>query len=191
MISALDRSCGGSWWQSLYLSAPDSATAAQWIAREFVQRISDDAGGQGWAAPVRNREDNQPLYYLVFFTRHLHGAWLFGDSLASAQKEWRRTLSPPPLHDDGALFQLADTFPEEEKARERAHIDTLKVNLLDTRARVGEFVVGEEWRSVYGDVYGIANDSQVRRAVKQLHSEGRTASTGVGDRTMRDHKFLF
>jgi three-Cys-motif partner protein len=117
-LESMDINCGGAWWRDVYGQYDNSAKRVEAIATEYARKLGSAVSAAAWTSDVRNRATLQPVYHLVFFSRHPDGIWLFGDSLARAQKAWRRVLDPPPQEDADALFALPDSFETEESKRE-------------------------------------------------------------------------
>jgi three-Cys-motif partner protein len=180
-LESMDRVCGGRWWRDVYAAYPSNEERVQAIAVEYARRVADAVKAFVWTSDVRNRATLQPVYHLVFFTRHPDGAWLFGDALARAQKAWRRVLEPPPSHDEGALFDKPDTFADEEEAREEQWKDEIKRNIVRILEAEGDFDVRYRQPEVFGEALGLAPHPLLRKAVKELYKEGRTSCNGIGD----------
>ncbi|WP_433610359.1 three-Cys-motif partner protein TcmP [Dactylosporangium sp. CA-139114] len=181
-LNALDLACGGAWWRQEYLASADNTEAVQRIAWGFARRVCDATSASAWVVPVRNRSHHQPVYHLVFFTRHKDGIWLFGEANSIAQEKWRAYCAPPPPpKDENALFDIPDTFEAEELARKRLWIDQIKVNILALLDKNGSFVIKDHHRAVLGDAIAGARKLHIRAAVKELYAERRTGCNGVGD----------
>ena len=60
------------------------------IALAYQRRTAHETGCRSWLVPVRRKPTHQPLYYLLFFTRHPDGMWEFGEALSIAQAQWRQ-----------------------------------------------------------------------------------------------------
>jgi three-Cys-motif partner protein len=180
-LDAMNRVCGGDWWQDVYGMHETTEARVAAIATEYAARIAQATGAYSWVCAVRNRSTLQPVYHLVFFTRHSDGVWLFGDALARAQKKWRRVLDPPPGHVEGTLFDLQDPFEDEETRRAEQWKGELQSNIVRLLARNGDFTIRDRYVEVFGGTLGLATDTVVRKAVKELHRDGLTGCTGVGD----------
>lgn len=179
-VEALDRACGGDWWHEEFLAARDNADAVERIADGFLDRVCQAAKTSGWSVPVRNRADHQPVYHLVFFTRHRQGLYLFGDALSLAQQDWRRACLPPPRDEQPTLFGEIDMFEIEEKTRKERWVDAIAANIEALLAQ-GEFVVGDRYTEVFGGTIGEARQMHVRAAIKRLYAAGRTGCNGRGN----------
>lgn len=180
-LAALDDVCGGAWWRQIFIEHERNEVRVQLIADEWAKRLAQANTTSFWCVPVRNRASLQPVYHLAFFTRHPDGMWLFGDSLAGAQKDWRRHLAPPPRADDGVLFALPDAFETEEEAREAMWLETIKRNVLQALTSTPELSLKRNMTSVVrGDVAGLVSRPQIRKAVKELNAAGLINCPGVG-----------
>jgi three-Cys-motif partner protein len=177
-LSAMDAACGGSWWRSQYLEATDSRDAVQRVTHGFVERVRQAIGAGAAAIEVRNRAHHQVAYYLVLFTRHRDGLWLFGEAVSRAQEEWRRVQLPPA--EDGMLWNPVDSFDEEEAARAQTWIRTIRANIEKLLATRGSFVVNDHQTEIMDGVLGEAREMHIRAAIKELHQTGATDCNGVG-----------
>lgn len=180
-LGSMDRACGGSWWRDIYTSLETNEQRVVAIADEFMTRAAKAANSGGWSLPVRNRADLQPVYHLVYLSRHPDGLWLFGDCLARAQEDWRRHLSPPPAPSEGTLFELDDTFPTEEQNRTSAWLAEIKGNIRQLlRDNPSGFPIQNQYAAVLGAAIGLAKEPLIRQAVKELHAAGETSCPGTG-----------
>ncbi len=178
-----DAACGSDWWRDVVRSRPVLEEAVEAVAKEYMRRVCTAAGTVGFAVDVKNREHHKPIYYLIFFTRHPDGMWLFNQAVSGASKDWREHLAPAPWKaNESLLFDIRTerTFEEEEAERAEAWVEQIKANIVELLA-AGPFVVGRKISRVYGTTLGEAREMHVRAAIKALHKEQRTPSTGVGD----------
>lgn len=178
-LEAMDAACGGSWWRDEFRASSDNVEAVRRITNEFSKRVGKAVGASSWRIAVRNRAHHQVAYYLLYFTRHRDGAWLFGEAVSLAQVEWRRALLPPPV--EGMLFSEADNFDEEEKQREQEWIAVIRRNIQDLQQKQGSFKVDDHLPQIMSGVLGEARQKHIRAAVKELYREGKTGCNGVGD----------
>ncbi len=81
-LEALDRVCGGDWWREVFVQYETNERRVEVIAEGWTDRVRAVVKSGAWCIPVRNRTHGQPVYYLVFFSRHRDGMWYFGDALA-------------------------------------------------------------------------------------------------------------
>jgi three-Cys-motif partner protein len=180
-LDSMDRVCGGDWWREVYQAHDTNEARVEAIANKYASRVAQTTEAGYWTSVVRNRSTLQPVYHLVFFSRHPDGLWLFGDALARAQQKWRRALDPPPAHVEGTLFDMPDTFEQEEARRAEEWKEELKRNIVRLLGRDGDFSIRDRYAEVFGAALGLAPDPLVRKAVKELYREGRTGCTGIGD----------
>ncbi|MGI5245155.1 three-Cys-motif partner protein TcmP [Dactylosporangium sp. CA-139066] len=181
-LNALDLACGGTWWRQEFVASSDNAEAVQRISFGFARRVCAATNARAWVVAVRNRSHHQPVYHLVFFTRHSDGIWLFGEANSLAQEKWRAFCAPPPPpKDENALFDIPDTFEAEEAARKRRWIDEIKGNILNLLATRGAFVIKDHHTAVLGSAIDGARKTHIKSAVKELYSERKTGCNGVGD----------
>lgn len=180
-LDSMDRVCGGDWWRNTYAAHNSNEERVEAIANEYARLVGAKVSAAAWTSDVRNRATLQPVYHLVFFTRHPDGVWLFGDALAKAQQKWRRVLDPPPTHDDGTLFAVPDNFESEEAVRAEHWKDEVKANIRCILETEGDFDIIYRSTDVFGKALGLVPWPLLRKAVKELHKEGLTGCDGKGD----------
>lgn len=177
-LARMDATCGGSWWRDAYRDTHPRSRAVEAIITEYSRLVGKHVGCVSWRVPVRNRVDHEPRYYLLLFTRHRDGLWEFGENLSLATADWRRAYAhPPPIDHQPALFE----FPDLERELEARWVNVITGNiagLLD--ADQAPFKIWDHYVAVMGETLGLAREKHVRAAVKRLHEDGRTATTGSG-----------
>ena len=112
---------------------------------------------------MSRRPDGPTIYHLVFLTRHRDGLWQFNEALSGALEEY---------HDYCHKDQF-DLDPIEE--REKRWIAEIEANVIEL-LRSGSFVLDRKLDVVCGDSLGYAREKHFRRAIKNLHSNGMTAT---------------
>jgi three-Cys-motif partner protein len=180
-LEAMDRVCGDDWWREVYRAHDSNEARVEAIANEYARRVARTVKAGFRTSSVRNRSALQPVYHLVFLSRHPDGLWLFGDALARAQQKWRRVLDPPPAHVEGTLFDLPDNFEQEEARRSEEWKGEIKRNIVRLLEYTGEFDIRDRYGEVFGSALGLAPYPLLRKAVKELYQEGRTSCSGIGD----------
>lgn len=178
-----DLACGGAWWRDVVRKHDVLEDAVQAVATGYMRLVCAQTRMTGFAVPVRKREHHKPVYYLIFFTRHPDGMWLFNEAVSGASEDWRRVLAPPPWEPDpGMLFDVPTepSFEEEEKQRAGRWVEEIEGN-IERVLLGGPFVIGEKLTDVYGSALGEAREKHVREALKHLHQAGRTVSDKKGD----------
>ncbi|MFE9455157.1 three-Cys-motif partner protein TcmP [Streptomyces sp. NPDC006739] len=178
-LRAMDAACGGSWWREEFEASKNNTEAVARITTGFAQRVARTVRAGYWTIDVRNRAHHQVAYHLVHFSRHKDGLWLFGEAASLAQVAWRRACLPPP--DEGTLFGAVDTFDEEEEQRAQAWVRQISQNIERLQRDLGPFTIGDRQAEVLAGVLGQARSKHIRAAVKQLHKDGKTDCSGVGD----------
>lgn len=200
----VDEALGGDWWRELYLrvwhqSGEDQDAAVDAVVQAFQVRI-EELGWHSLLAPVRNSPNSKPVYLLLFMTRNLQGIWYFADRLASANRSWRLAYERSELRvalDAGeggdTLFDdipgfteqtdldLVRRFDEAEKLRRRGWQDVIAQNLARLLRNVPMLALRDNVESVYGTTLGLADETDVRKAVKAVHAAGYTGNDGKGD----------
>jgi three-Cys-motif partner protein len=177
-LPVMDSTCGGPWWRDVALTAHAAApanfeAAAFAVVEEYARRLGVKTGMVAVTVPVRRRIHHQPVYHLVFMSRREHGFWVFAEAVATARHEWMRVLGPTEDGDDGALFSYGESVDhhiDSEQIRVQEDVAGNLLRLLAVKRRVK--LVDEPW-AVFGDRYGVATESTVRKAVRGLHRSGQ------------------
>jgi hypothetical protein len=180
-LERLDETLGSASWRDHFAAGvSDEAVAA--VVTAFAVRLRDDTGMQLISVPVKRAPTHKPVYHLIFGTRSQHGLWAFGDSVARATEAWWDTLEEVEAeHDPDALFGVAATVRPVLDTVERAALPVITDNLAALLDHLpAGFTTVDQTMAVFGDFYGQVREPVVRRAVKALYVQGRTASTGVG-----------
>jgi three-Cys-motif partner protein len=199
VIDRVDRFLGGTWWQQAFAEIQDkddlvTATAvAQQVADGFCRTVEQATGFRSVSMPIRVRPDHAPIYLLVLFTRHPEGVWQFANALGKGGLDWQiawrgeeeaKTRLVEEATGQPGLFSVPEyQFDPKlyEDARREAWTAGIKCNIAGLLARRGRLRLGEHTVDVYGEHLGAAWIPHVRAAVKQLHAEGLTDCTGVGE----------
>lgn len=174
-LARMDAVCGGRWWRSEYRQAVSTTAGVATVVAGYRQRLRGAASCGDWCVPVRNKEQHEPRYYLIFLSRHLDGLWEFGEALSNATAEWRRAAQAAALNGQPPLFDW-------EALVEEGWVTTIARNissLIDTGK--APFAIYQRYADVMGDTLGLARSMHIRAAVRRLYAEGRTATDGKGD----------
>jgi len=177
-----DAACGGTWWRETVRSNELLEDAVEAVALEYMRRVCSKTGSRGFALDVKNRAHHKPVYYLIYFSRHLDGLWLFNESVSSASADWRSYLAPPKWEPDPELLfdvQTEPSFEDEESSRAEEWVRVIEENILQLLTE-GAFVIGEKMTQVYGTTLGEAREKHVRQAIKNLHLAGLTPTDQKG-----------
>lgn len=185
-VGRLDDACDGDWWHAPYLEAMATENIEQGVeavVAGFAERLGRDTKSHVVCVPVRSRPGLVPIYNLVFTTRSSYGLWVFGDAAAKAQQKWRAAQfdeEPDDPMDAGLLFGTDQILADREARLKIDGTAAIRANLLTLLTKHAQFKVLDHVREVFGIWYGIARETWVRDAVKQLHTENLTTSTGIG-----------
>lgn len=133
---------------------------------------------------MKQREDLQPAYYLMFLTRHRDGMQVFGEALSLAQEKWRRAVHDAAVADQ--LEQLTLLDPEEMFKSDEKHLaeqwqQRIEANLRLLIAEHSTFRIGSHLEAVLTGVAGKACQEHLRVALKRLQAAGVTSSDGKGN----------
>jgi len=165
MIEGMDGSLGGSWWQELWLERGperDIRIIEEYRAR-LVKAAPEDYGS--WTVPVSDHPRSAPVYVLILLSAHREGFKTFNDALSSATEAFEKHCS------------RGDELPFD---RDAELSDTIRGNLERLLAEGGSISVDQRFLDVFGDALGRAREKHLRRAIKELHKDGKTQSTGKG-----------
>lgn len=185
-LRRFDDVCGGNWWREYFADAvasrdKDGAAedAIEAVAAEYSTRLAERTGMLVQSVPVSHSPHKRPVYRLVFATRRSHGLWVFGDTVARARAEWWKTLEE---REDNALFSMAPD-PQEIEAKAKPEIAE---NLAKLLASGREITLVDHPLEIFGSYYGQVTEPVVRQAVQLLHKQGRTPSSGKGEKRTRN-----
>jgi hypothetical protein len=185
-VRRLDDACDGDWWHAPYLAAmatDNVEKGVEAVVAGFAERLGRDTASHVVCVPVRSKPDLLPIYNLVFTTRSNYGLWVFGDAAAKAQQQWRAAQfeeEPEDPMDAGLLFGTDQILADREAQLKIDGTTAIRANLLSLLRRHPQFKVIDHVRDVFGDWYGVARETWVRAAIKELYALNLTTSTGVG-----------
>lgn len=187
-MARLDEALGGPWWRKI-LAEGVSPNAVQAVVSQFATQLGSDTRSDVVVVPVLRAPGHQPVYYLVFCTRHTRGVWNFGHCAAQATEEWWKAADEIVVQREEARVGDQLGLLPTETILTRPTLDQIEVEALPYIAdQINNLLIsmrkpvtlGNHSREVFGDYYGQVREKVVRSAVKQLHSQGLTPSTGVG-----------
>jgi three-Cys-motif partner protein len=192
-IARLDTTCGGPWWRGAAMRAQSSSAAgnfepaAEAVMAGYAERLARAGSMRHVTVPVRSRLHRQPVYHLVFLTRSPYGLWVFADALGKARQEWLRVIGK--LEDgegpqDG-LWSSADNMQWLIDREKTSAQESVQLNLEQLVSIVGVFKLVDRAPDVFGQAYGVATESTVAAAVRDLSASGRLVIHQPGKR-LRD-----
>lgn len=153
------------------------------VVTTFGERLAGDSNMELVSVPVRRAPTHKPLYHLLFGTRSQHGLWSFGDSVARATQAWWDTLEEHEIEQDPpALFPVSQVQRPSLATVESRAVPEISLNLEAILRERPSFRVVDHTNRVFGTHFGQVRETVVRDAIKLLHREGRTSSTGKGPR---------
>lgn len=159
---------GGTYWEELWRDAPDSERV-ELLLTSYMKDLKNL--GPGWmvfAVPVAPGIGLAPVYYLIFCTRSEHGVFSFSEACSLAVREYYAAVHGTSVED----LEL-DAFGDQEWV-------PLLARNIERLLSQGDIRVLEQLPAIYGDLFGLARTTHVRKAVKRLHAQGATPSSGVG-----------
>jgi len=170
--NGLDIAVGGDWWRDEWRQADSPGEAAEVIASEYARRLSETSDAYTWAVPVVRKEGQQPVYHLVYATRHPGGHSVFGEAVSGALEEWRRAQV------QGTLFETEFAEMEKTLSAEWSRIIASNITaLLGIRATI---TLREHYMALFESVLGQAREKHLRAALKQLAADGVVAEAPTG-----------
>lgn len=187
-LERFDAVCGGPWWRKYFADEGFEDDAAEAVAAEYSRRLREQTGMFVQSVPVAKAPHQKPVYHLVFATRSQHGLWVFGDAVAGARDEWWKTLElNEEEQDPDALFSTVSVLRPDPETVEKEAVPAMAANLELLLQRSGRPVkLVEHTLEFFGAFYGQVKDPVARKAVKHLHSQGKTPTNGVGEKKIRN-----
>lgn len=188
IIARMDVTCGGQWWRETALRAHrQSATGdfeqvAAAVAEEYAGRLAHAGSMMPVTVPVGRRMNRQPIFHLVFLTRHQHGLWVFADALGRARREWLQAVGDAIGDDGPALITATDLIAQQIDAERDRAARIVTANLRELAGRQLAFKPVEHARAVFGEAYGVATESVVGKAIAGLVSGGELVAYGNAKR---------
>ncbi|MBN6035533.1 three-Cys-motif partner protein TcmP [Amycolatopsis sp. 195334CR] len=195
-LERLDTVLGGDWWREIYLSSSSGGSAVSKLAQEYATRVCNAVDHRPRSGvrqrcratliPVRNTlEQDVPVYWLVHFTFHPHGAWCMAEAAAKANLAWRHTnhqlsLMKALTQDTGQGDLFGELLPQaSEDTRARAEeklqqqwLDIITGNLLRLVGTRPQLDVCDDMAEIFGATLGLAHGKHLRKAWDQLADEG-------------------
>lgn len=179
-LAHMDLTVGGDWWRESYRGLYNKEFAESQVVNGYTQRLGSSAKMFMQAVPVRRDIGHRPVYYLVFGTRHKHGAWYFADAVARSEAKWQNTLEERKDTGQLAFEGFGGTVTERLESLEESAVKSISQNLLMILADRGDFMVGDYPVQVFGDYLGLVRERVVRVAIKSLFQRGLISSNGIG-----------
>jgi three-Cys-motif partner protein len=184
-IIALDRAAGGTWWRDNDNLSLNNEQYVDWFMSQLLDRICKEAKCSGWSTEVWQRQDLQPVYYLVFLTRHREGLRVFGEALSLAADKWRRAVFDEAVASvagsgQGMLMDPDELFKYEEQQLAAQWEIRLEQNIRSLLQHHESFIVGQRYDEVFEGVLGLPRIKHLRVVLKKLHVDGVTSSDSKG-----------
>lgn len=185
-LTALDTAAGGSWWRDNDDGSLTSEQYVDWFMSQLLERICREAGCAGWLADVRQRQEHQPVYHLVFLTRHREGLHVFGEALSLAAEKWRRAVFDEAIASatgsgQGMLIDADELFKHEERLLANDWQARLEQNVRRLLTDHESFVISQRYDEVYADLLGLPREKHLRVVLKKLYAENVTVTDGKGN----------
>lgn len=186
-LERFDAVCGGSWWREYFAGPGGQEDAAEAVAAEYARRLQRLTGMFVQSVPVAKGPNQKPIYHLVFATRSPYGLWVFGDAVARARGEWWKTLElQEEQNDPDALFSSISMRRPDPEVVEKEAVPVMAANLERLLQRGQPVKLVDHTLELFGSYYGQVTEPVARKAVKHLHAQGKTPSTGIGEKRTRE-----
>jgi hypothetical protein len=166
------------------------------VAEQYAKELGAATRMHATAIPVRKKLENQPIYHLIFLTRHSEGLWSFADSLGAARPNWLEAMPPEPDLSEPDLFAGTDVVLDgvtlaaqmrRDALRDQAGTVTQLVSNIGDVARAGRpFRVIDHLGEVLAGVLGVAREKQIREALNELVEMGQIKLIEKGKRLQRN-----
>jgi hypothetical protein len=185
----LDQVCGGDWWRAIATarrprdSSDNFEPIAVAVADEYARRLGSATNMRPITVPVKRKLEHQPIYHLIFLTRHPEGVWSFADSLGAARPDWLEAMPDGPDLSEPDLFTGIDVVLDgatlAAKMRRQAlkeredSVARLTANIKAVAASGKRFRVVDHVGEVLEGVLGVATEKQVRAALRGLVNSGQ------------------
>jgi len=171
VIRNLDTMLGGSWWHDLWRQAPTDERE-QAVVDGYRQQLQDRVGCSWCALPVADRPGDRPVYDLLLATRHPQGLWQFNEAVVKSTESFRAWHDAQAPDDGQIAFDFGSPTPD--------LVGRIEENLAAMLATGPTGQLAKRTLEVYEGVLGYARETDVRKAVKNLHTAGRTSHDGKG-----------
>lgn len=174
----LDDFLGGDWWRDIYERHGGDPDWVPHAFREYCKRLRDASTRKGWHSfPIEVSDTYRGgiAYYLVLFTMSPHGTWSFNDAASLGTEALRRWT------DDRSGEMRMESIDDDYL------VATIADNIEAALDEIGPFELGMKIGKVYGETLGEAREKHVRKAVKQLHKQGRLRRDPTGMKTLIDY----
>ncbi|MFF9803132.1 three-Cys-motif partner protein TcmP [Streptomyces rochei] len=187
-LERFDAVCGGRWWREYFAGdRVDVEDAAEAVAAEYARRLRQQTNMFVQSVPVAKAPHHKAVYHLVFATRSPYGLWVLGDAAARARTEWWKTLElQEEEKEPDTLFSTVSVLRPDPEVVEKEAVPVMAAN-LEVLLRAGRPIkLVDHTLELFGSYFGQVTEPAARKAVKYLHSEGKTPSTGVGGDKTRE-----
>lgn len=180
----LDQVCGGEWWRDIATrlqprcSTDTYEPIAAAVANEYADKLSHATQTQAIVIPVAKKLGHQPIYHLIFLSRHPEGLWSFADSIAVSRPDWIAAMPDDPDLSEEDLFSGRDVILDDATLAAKMRRDAIKEqkntvpklvkNIAAIAAVNKRFRIIDHISEVFGDVLGVATEKQVRVAINEL-----------------------
>lgn len=184
----LDEALGGEWWRD-ELATGVTPVAVHGVVTRFAKQLGADTRSHVVVIPVLRAPGHQPVYYLIFCTRHHRGVWNFGHCAAQATEDWWQGADAIAVKREVARAGDQLGLLPAETVLTRPTIDDVEKEALPyvadqinnlLIAEKKPLILGDHAPRVFGKYFGQVREKVARAAVKDIHARGLTPSTGVG-----------
>ena len=193
-LANLDSWLGGEWWQEEFLNEKllelpreqRAHPAALAVWERYASRVRDALGYHSYDVEIRRKPTDKPLFMLALFFPRINALYSYNDHVSLAAQDWRRFLAEmefaeaealdetDPLIGESRLAEAKRRFADDEEATKRQAIDDVKDSVTLHLSKLGHLHVSKNLDKVLGAAVGIARETHIRAAWKELAAEGVT-----------------
>ena len=190
----LDDALGDVDWRGEFrraVGARAATRAALRLAEHFGRAIEETVEVPSIGIPVRKRPDQMPKYLLMLFSANDEARWDYADHAGMAHVDWLHYCDQSDYEanlrrDDetGAMALFDVPSPERGDIDERLGqrvIPELVRHLTTLFRERGSMRPVNAVQDIYGENLGVARITHLRKALRELHSQGLIADDARGD----------
>lgn len=199
-LANLDSWLGGDWWRAEFLKEELLALpreerahpAALAVWGQYAARVRDALGYNSYDVEIRRKPTDKPLFMLALFFPRINALYSYNDHVSLAAQDWRKFLAETefaeaealdktnPLLGESRLAEARRRFADDEEATKRQAIDDVKDSVTRHLGVLGHLHVSKNLDKVLGAAVGIARETHIRAAWKELAAEGVTSDCPKG-----------
>jgi three-Cys-motif partner protein len=175
MLSNLDVRLGGDYWREIEQSGEENR--AQRVAAKYRKRLLEKTGVSGWfRSQVPRRWNGPPIYELLLLTQFPNaGFWAFNQATSLAFEKFYEHCERVENAGEQGILGL-----DSPRIMAPSWVAEIRSNLEKELAKGRTLVPSRDLGDVFGRTAGLARETHLRTALKELFAEGKTTFNGVG-----------